>query len=236
MHAELSSARLLRPRPAAGVVLPALMLLAFVTAGCGAGGGNGGGRAARVSVKGSDTMVILGQKWADTYMGTHEGAVVAVTGGGSGTGIAQLINAGLNTRIYYVTLNGFDTHSQQRDAHAGLLAELSGAVHAFLEDVTHQGHGERVLLMTFSEFGRRLKENASGGTDHGAAAPMFLAGAKVRSGLIGEHPSLTDLEDGDVKFHTDFRSVYASVLTNWLKWPVQPGLIDAVKPLDLFKA
>jgi len=150
--------------------------------------------------------------------------------------VAQLISAGLKTRIYYLTLDGFDTHSNQRAAHAALLTELSGAVNAFMEDIAHQGHGERVALMTFSEFGRRVKENASGGTDHGAAAPMFLAGANVNSGLIGEHPSLTDLEDGDVKFHTDFRSVYAGVLKHWLGWNPAPIVGKQFKPMDVFNS
>jgi len=149
--------------------------------------------------------------------------------------VAQLINAGLNTRIYYVTLDGFDTHSNQREAHAGLLAELSGAVSAFLEDLAHRGHGERVAVMTFSEFGRRVKENASNGTDHGAAAPMLLAGERVVSGLIGAHPSLTDLDDGDLKFHTDFRRVYAGLLKDWLGWDPAPIVGERFAPLDVVR-
>ena len=129
---------------------------------------------------------------------------------------AQLIDAGLDTRIYYVTLDGFDTHSQQPDAHAALLTEFSGAVDAFIRDVALHGHGQRVVLTAFSEFGRRVAENASRGTDHGAAAPMFLAGERIKPGLIGAHPSLTDLVDGDLKHHTDFRQVYAALLDNWL--------------------
>ena len=132
--------------------------------------------------------------------------------------IAQLIDAGLKTRVYYVELDGFDTHSQQAAAHAALLQQLGGAVRAFVEDVAHHGHGDRTLVMSFSEFGRRVAENASEGTDHGAAAPMFLAGSRVRGGLVGEHPSLNDLDDGDLKFHTDFRQVYATLLERWLGW------------------
>ncbi len=131
-------------------------------------------------------------------------------------GVAQLIDAGLATRIYYVTIGGFDTHSEQSEAHAALLGELGNAVEAFLSDLARHGHQQRVLVMSFSEFGRRVKENASRGTDHGAAAPMFLAGGSVRGGLHGEHPSLTDLEDGDLRYHTDFRSVYATVAEDWL--------------------
>jgi uncharacterized protein (DUF1501 family) len=147
--------------------------------------------------------------------------------------VSQLIDAGLGTRIYYVTLDGFDTHAQQADAHAALLAEFSGAAQAFIRDVADHGHGRRVLLMSFSEFGRRVAENASDGTDHGAAAPMFLAGTRVRSGLIGEHPSLTDLDEGDLKFHTDFRSVYAALLERWLGWPSGPVLGAEWRPADV---
>ncbi|MEK6234955.1 MAG: DUF1501 domain-containing protein, partial [Planctomycetales bacterium] len=144
--------------------------------------------------------------------------------------VAQLIDAGLGTKIYYLELGGFDTHSDQADAHAALLSQVSGSLAAFLKDVAHHGHGDRVLVMTFSEFGRRVKQNASNGTDHGAAAPMFLAGGKVKGGIIGEHPSLTDLTDGDLKFHTDFRRVYASVLEQWLGCPSEPILGEKYDP------
>lgn len=150
--------------------------------------------------------------------------------------VAQLIDSGLGTRVYYVTLDGFDTHSQQPAVHAVLLSQLGGAVSSFIKDIHHHGHGERVAVLAFSEFGRRVQENASEGTDHGAAAPVFLAGAKVKVGLIGDHPSLTDLEDGDLKFHTDFRQVYATVLESWLGWPSQSVLGDSFEPIEAFKA
>ena len=130
--------------------------------------------------------------------------------------VAQLLDAGFRTRVYYVELDNFDTHSQQPDAHAALLTEYSNAVNAFWTDIAKHGHGDRVVVMTFSEFGRRVRENASEGTDHGAAAPMFLLGKKVQSGIVGALPSLTDLDDGDLKHHTDFRQVFASVLEGWL--------------------
>jgi len=149
--------------------------------------------------------------------------------------VAQLIDAGLKTRIYYVELDGFDTHSQQAAAHAALLQQFSGAVRAFIEDIEHHGHGDRTLVMSFSEFGRRVAENASEGTDHGAAAPMFLAGSRVRVGLAGDHPSFDDLEDGDLKFHTDFRQVYATVLQHWLGWPSTTILGGEFQSIDLFK-
>ena len=147
--------------------------------------------------------------------------------------IAQLIDAGLSTRVYYVQLDGFDTHAQQPAAHQALLAQLGGAVEAFMNDITQHGHGNRVAVMCFSEFGRRVKENASDGTDHGAAAPMFIAG-RVKPGLIGKQPSLTDLHDGDLKHHTDFRSVYAEVLENWLNWKSEPVLGKKYKPVRVF--
>jgi uncharacterized protein (DUF1501 family) len=130
--------------------------------------------------------------------------------------VSRLIDSGLPTRIYYVTRTGFDTHSNQREAHAGLLADVSSAITAFVDDIDQQGNGERVAVMSFSEFGRRVRENASGGTDHGTAAPMFMIGSGVNAGTVGDHPSLTDLDDGDLKFSIDYRSVYAEVLENWL--------------------
>ena len=150
--------------------------------------------------------------------------------------VAQLIDAGLSTRIYYLTLEGFDTHANQAVTHAAQLKELGDAIAAFLKDIKEHGHDQRVLTMTFSEFGRRVKENASRGTDHGAAAPMFLAGAKVKGGAIGKHPSMTDLDEGDLKHHTDFRQVYASVLDKWLGADSKAVLGEAFKPVMAFKA
>ena len=100
---------------------------------------------------------------------------------------------------------------------------------------SYHGYGKRTLVMTFSKFGRRVAENASQGTDHGAAAPMFLAGTRVRAGLVGEHPNLDELEDGDVKFHTDFRQVYATLLERWLGWSSKPVLGGAFKPIDALR-
>jgi uncharacterized protein (DUF1501 family) len=145
--------------------------------------------------------------------------------------VAQLIDAGLSTRIYYVSLDGFDTHANQAEAHAALLSELSQSVSAFAADLAERGHLDRVLVMTFSEFGRRVRENASQGTDHGAAAPMFLVGGTVKPGPIGAHPSLTNLDrEGDLKFHTDFRSVYATLLERWLGCPSEEVLGKRFEP------
>jgi uncharacterized protein (DUF1501 family) len=150
--------------------------------------------------------------------------------------IAQLIDAGLATRIYYVTLDGFDTHSDQAAAHAALLTQLGDSLAAFTDDLQQHGHLDRVATLVFSEFGRRLQENSSRGTDHGAAAPLFLIGNQIRPGLIGKHPDLGALDDGDVKHHTDFRNVYASLLSNWLAAPADKILGASFRPLDIWKS
>lgn len=133
--------------------------------------------------------------------------------------VARFIAGGLPTRIFYVSQGGYDTHTNQRNGQDNRLKELGDAVKAFTDDLTAMGAFDRVMIMTFSEFGRRVNQNASGGTDHGAAAPMFLIGSKMKSGLLGAEPSLDpkDLKDGDIQYNTDFRSVYASILENWLK-------------------
>lgn len=131
--------------------------------------------------------------------------------------VGQLIAGGLKTRVFYVNQGGYDTHADQKNTHDRLMAELATSLSAFCEDLKKQGNFNRVLVLTFSEFGRRLKENASGGTDHGAAGPMFVLGGAVKPGIFGTYPSLTDLQDGDLKYSTDFRSVYATVLKNWLQ-------------------
>lgn len=128
--------------------------------------------------------------------------------------IGRLIHKGLATRIFYVQHGGFDTHSGQAKDHDRLIGELSSSIGRFMSSLGEAG--DRVVLMTYSEFGRRVKENGSRGTDHGSGSCMFLAGNKVAGGLVGKHPSLADLTDGDLKYHTDFRRVYASLLDDWL--------------------
>jgi len=145
--------------------------------------------------------------------------------------VARLIAGGLPTRVYYVGQGGFDTHSNQEGSHDRLMGELDSALSAFTADLKAQGNFQRVLLMSFSEFGRRVAENGSAGTDHGAAAPLFVAGGAVSAGLYGNTPSLTDLHNGDLKHNVDFRSVYATVLKNWLKVPVEPILHRAFPTL-----
>jgi uncharacterized protein (DUF1501 family) len=149
---------------------------------------------------------------------------------------AQLIDANFGARIFYVQLDNFDTHANQALTHANLLGQLSGAMTAFYKDMAARGHKDRILLMTFSEFGRRAKENGSKGTDHGSAAPMFLVGGKVKAGVVGAHPDLTKLEQGNLKHHTDFRQVYAAVLDKWLGVSSKQVLGQEFKPVEIFKS
>lgn len=150
---------------------------------------------------------------------------------------AQLIDAGLGARVFYVSIDGFDTHANQgglQGAHANLLTQVSGAITAFYKDLSARGHKDRLMVMTFSEFGRRAKENGSKGTDHGSGAPMFLVGSKVKPGLVGEHPDLDKLEMGNLKHSIDFRQVYASVLEGWLGVNSKEVIDGDFKPTDIF--
>ena len=148
--------------------------------------------------------------------------------------VAKLIGGGLPTRIYYVSQGGYDTHTNQINTQQRLLQDLGDSTKAFVDDMKAQGNLPRVLVMTFSEFGRRVTENANGGTDHGAAAPMFIVGNKVKAGLLGHYPSLAseDLFEGDIKYNVDFRNVYAGVLENWLKTKSAPILGKQFEPLQ----
>jgi uncharacterized protein (DUF1501 family) len=130
--------------------------------------------------------------------------------------IANLISANSGTRLFYLQYGNFDTHANQPEMHQRLFAQLGQALYAFDEDLKQKGVLDKVALMCFSEFGRRVVENSSAGTDHGAAAPMFVMGGKVKGGLHEKMPSLTDLDDGDLKYTTDFRRVYATLLDKWL--------------------
>jgi uncharacterized protein (DUF1501 family) len=132
--------------------------------------------------------------------------------------VAALIHGGHLTRVYYVSFGGFDTHNGQQNRYQNLMRELDPALGAFHGDLKAQGNARRVLVLSFSEFGRRVDENASGGTDHGVAGPMLLLGEGVKGGLYGKQPSLVDLdENGDMKMQVDFRSVYGTVLDGWMR-------------------
>ncbi|MSR74922.1 MAG: DUF1501 domain-containing protein [Planctomycetes bacterium] len=148
----------------------------------------------------------------------------ANTLGASLATVAALIAAGLPTRIYSVEAGGYDTHNQQLQRQARCLTELDGLA-AFQRELESLGIADRVVTMVFSEFGRRVAENGSGGTDHGAGGHMFMMGSKVKGGLYGNYPSLTTLERGDMIFTTDFRRVYSSITSQWFGIP--PGKVLA---------
>ncbi len=130
--------------------------------------------------------------------------------------IAQIIAANFGTKLFYCQLGSFDTHANQLDWHERLLAELGNSLAAFHKDLAAKKLDKKVTVMCFSEFGRRVVENNSRGTDHGTAAPMFISGGRVKGGMYCDYPSLTDLQDGDLKHTTDFRRVYATLLDKWL--------------------
>jgi uncharacterized protein (DUF1501 family) len=139
--------------------------------------------------------------------------------------IHRLIEADLPLRIYYTSEGGFDTHAGQRFVHQGLLRQVSQAVASFLKKLKASKLDERVVVLMFSEFGRRLNENATLGTDHGSAAPVLLAGRPIKGGLVGPPPGLTNLDDtGDPRFTTDFRDLYATLLRGWLAVDPDPIL------------
>lgn len=140
---------------------------------------------------------------------------------------------GFKTPVYYAIQSGYDTHAAQLPTHSRLLNELAGALKAFQDDLNSSGLSDRVITLCFSEFGRRVKENASMGTDHGTAGPVFVMGSKVNAGLIGKPADLTDLDGGDLKAQFDFRQVYASILENWLSVPVEPVLGGAFPGINL---
>ena len=150
---------------------------------------------------------------------------------------ARLIDGGIGARIFYVALDGFDTHAGQggaTGAHANLLTQVSEGISAFYRDLAGRGHKDRVCVMTFSEFGRRGHENGSKGTDHGSGAPMLLVGSRVKCGVLGDLPSLTKMEAGNLIHHTDFRRVYAAVLGEWLGIDAKAVLGEEFKPVEVF--
>jgi uncharacterized protein (DUF1501 family) len=150
--------------------------------------------------------------------------------------IAKVIAADVGARVFYISLGGFDTHAQQARQHTQLMQDLDAGISAFYQALQANGHADRVLLMTFSEFGRRVAENASQGTDHGTALPMFLVGGGVKGGFYGGPPDLSALQDGDITHQMDFRSVYSSILKQWMN--VDPSrVIEGSFPLlDFLRA
>ncbi len=151
--------------------------------------------------------------------------------------VASLIAGGLETRVFALSMGGFDTHTAQADRQGRLLAELDGALDAFLADLEAGGLAEHVAVMVHSEFGRRVAANASGGTDHGTAGPVFVAGSALKGGRYGAPPNLEALDErGDVQFTTDFRTVYASLIEEWIGVPAAPVLGGSWPSLGLAPA
>lgn len=131
--------------------------------------------------------------------------------------VAQIIATGLGTRIFHVSLGGFDDHAAEVYTHANLMKVLGDSLAAFYQDMQDHGHADQIVIMTYSEFGRRVRENASRGTDHGTAAPMLVLGGKVKGGVYGDDPILSNLDgNGDLKFGIDFRSTYSTLLQGWM--------------------
>ena len=145
--------------------------------------------------------------------------------------VSRCIKAGVPTTVYSVSLGGFDTHADEKGTQQTQLGVLDAAVSGFLADLAGDPHGRNVVLLAYSEFGRRVVANASQGTDHGTAGPVFIAGVPVKGGFYGEQPSLTDLDDGDLKSSTDFRAVYAELADKVLG--TDPGKVLAGAPAPL---
>lgn len=160
--------------------------------------------------------LIAGYKPQAQYPATQIGRSLALA--------AQIVGSNLGTKVLYVSHGSFDTHINQLAVQNLLLAQLSDALSAFYTDLAAHGNDRKVLTMTFSEFGRRIEENGSRGTDHGEASPLFLIGGAVKGGLYGTQPDLANTNMGNVKYTTDFRNVYATVLERWLGRPSQPVL------------
>lgn len=150
--------------------------------------------------------------------------------------IAAMIKGELDTRIYYASLSGFDTHANQFNRHRNLLKQTGNALRAFQNRLRKDGTGERVLTVVFSEFGRRVAENQSEGTDHGTANPMFLIGDGIEPGFHGVPPDLNNLQDGDLRHTTDFRSVYASILQDWFRVRPETVLGRSFHPPGVIRA
>ena len=130
--------------------------------------------------------------------------------------ITQLIAVSPQTRVIYFSVGGFDTHARQADSHKNLMTGFSNGIKSFMDEMAAIGKADKVVVLVFSEFGRRTYENGSAGTDHGSAAPMFLVGSRVKGGVYGPNPDLADLQDGDIRHKIDFRQVYATALDDWM--------------------
>jgi len=177
--------------------------------------------------RGSEELpkLVAGYKTDATYPATPLGRSLALA--------AQIVGSNLGTKVLYVQHGSFDTHTSQKATQDRLLGEFSDAIAAFYEDLAAHGNDKKVLTLTFSEFGRRIAENGSRGTDHGEASPLFAIGGGVKGGLYGVAPDLSDTNMGNVRYTTDFRSIYATVLERWLGRPSQTILSGNFAQLPL---
>ena len=234
--------------PNGQVVLPggAGITNAFVELGRGLAGSELGPWGAKVGSSVTNLVRVIDQLGPILKNGTQSAETASLEGGSAANGdsnsvldsqltdVATLIKGDAPTRVYSVALGGFDTHAREQDQHARLLGTVDGAISRFLASLANQPRAAGVTVVVYSEFGRRVSANLSDGTDHGTAAPVFVVGPGVRGGFYGEPPSLTDLDQGDLKYTTDFRSVYASILADVLgvdpsvtlsgSWPRLPFL------------
>jgi uncharacterized protein (DUF1501 family) len=194
-------------------------------------------RLASMPESGEDLLAFVRRSQLDAYASADRVKELAAKGGKRSAAsypddplgerlriVSHLLRAGLGARVFYTVQPGYDTHAGQQETHHRLLRVLSEALGAFFEDLSTAGLAERVLVLCFSEFGRRVAENSSAGTDHGTAGLVLLAGQGVRGGVHGKVPSLTDLPDGDPRWSLDFRRIYATVLESWLGIPSEPAL------------
>ena len=199
--------------------------------GVGMSGGANMSRVRRTFLKARDSSAVV-RAAVDTYKPKVEYPDNSL--GKSLSIVAALASGGIGARILSVELDGFDTHSGQRARHDDLLRTLDSGLTAFLEDLRGTPVGARTTVLVFSEFGRRVVENASIGTDHGTAGPLFVAGAAVKGGLYGKHPSLQDLDEGDLKFTNDFRGVYSTLIQDWFQRDAEALLGAQYSTLPLF--
>jgi len=148
--------------------------------------------------------------------------------------ISRMIKGDLKTKVYYTSFGGFDTHANQLNTHKNKLGQLSDAVKVFYDDLKTSNLIDRTSILVFSEFGRRVVPNGSNGTDHGKAAPVFLIGGNTKGKIIGNDPDLVNLNQGDVAFTTDFRSIYGTILKNKFNSDLKAVGLDSFKPIGLF--
>jgi uncharacterized protein (DUF1501 family) len=198
------------------------------------GGAEGSGLTALDEIRRRSAATMDLAQRIEKLPGGASGSADAATLDGRLETIRRLIEVGTTYRVYYTSLDGFDTHASQLYAHPQLLQTLGRAMAGFLDRLKSSKLDERVLVLVYSEFGRRLGENANGGTDHGTAAPVLVAGSAVKPGLRGPHPNLVDLDEtGDPRFAVDFREVYASLLGGWLHVDPVPVLGERNQSLAL---